>query len=140
MLWETSTRKSINFLIVKQFNSVGSEWEYPQTCQILDDGSNFPIIGIVFPALSDLYSNFVTKLLHTESNLAFEKWGVLIMPLKSRVSTAIAWFSLTSLKESLCWKSFLWVVIFSWSTASFCLAFSLFLEPFCFRLTLFEVL
>ena len=117
--------------------SVSSELWYLQTWQILDDGSNLPTIRMVFPDYSDLYSNFVTKLLHTASPIDRAKWWFLLMPLTFRVSTAIAWFSLTGLKESLCWKSFLWFVIFSWSTASFCLAFSLFSEPVCFRLTLF---
>jgi len=117
--------------------SVSSELWYPQTWQILDDSSNLHIIRMIFPDHSGLYSNFITKLLHTESIMDCSKLWFLIIPLIFKVFSATAWFSQKSLKESLCWKLLLWFMIFSWSTAGFYLAVSRFLEPFCFRLTLF---
>jgi len=50
--------------------NIKAEFRYPQTLQSLEDGSNLPILRIVFPSHSALYSNLVTKLLHATSPIA----------------------------------------------------------------------
>src|SRR5665647_29388 len=87
--------------------NIKAEFRYPQTLQSLEDGSNLPILRIVFPSHAALYSSLVTKLLHAESPIACARQWFFCIPLTFRVSRAIAWFSLINLKESLPWKSFL---------------------------------
>ena len=57
--------------------SVSSQLWYLQTWQILDDGSNLPIIRMVFPDNSDLYSNFVTK--YTPSQITYRLCKMMIL-------------------------------------------------------------
>ena len=42
----------------------------PQLEKVLEEGSNSPILKMVFPNFSALYVNFSTKLLHAESPIA----------------------------------------------------------------------
>ena len=70
------------------------------------------IIRMVFPDHSDLYSNFITKLLHEESPIDCARWWLLIVLLTFRVAIAIDWFSLRSLKESM-WGNHLSDLLFS---------------------------
>jgi len=71
--------------------------------------------------------------LHDTSPIPCARQWFFIIPPTFNDSTAIAWFSLTTRKEILCRKSFLWLATFSWHRASFRIAFSWFFDPFFFR-------
>src|SRR5699024_4790265 len=87
--------------------------------QVLLDGANCPIRRMFLPYQSALYSNIVTKVDQLASLIACAKLWFLTIFFTAKVSSAIVWFSLMSLLESLCKKSFLLFTTSSCSLASF---------------------
>ena len=119
--------------------SVSSLLIVPQLEQVFDDGSNLPIFRMFLPYQSALYSNIDTKVDHPASLIACAKLCFLTIFFTAKVSSAIVWFSLMSLLETLCKKSLRLFTTSSCSLASFFLV----RLPLCFeclRCTYFNLL
>src|SRR5699024_106423 len=102
--------------------------------QVLEEGSKRPILIKFLPLQRHLYSNCRVNSPQDTSAIEPASLWFLAMPLIFRFSIQIVsiWLSLTILVESLCKKSFLTLVIFSYCLATFRFAFLRFCEPFFF--------
>src|SRR5690554_871808 len=137
----TSRSKTVEQLLQAHSRSFSrsSLFIFPQLEQVLLDGANRPIRRIFLPYQSALYSSIVTKVDQLASLIACAKLWFFTMSLTAKVSSAIVWFSLMSLLESLCKKSLRLFTTFSCSSANFCFV----LLPLCFeylRCTYFNLL
>src|SRR3972149_2298330 len=91
----------------------------PQQLQILLLGSNLPMVRMFLPYHSALYSICRLNSVQAASEIDFARQWFLSMFLTAKSSKQIDWFSLTSLVDSLCRKSFLWFATLSWIMATF---------------------
>src|SRR3990167_2594529 len=98
--------------------NVSSLFILPQQEQVLDEGSNFPILKMFLPYHSALYSNMVTNVPHPASEILCARQWFFTMFFICKSSIATDWFSLINLVEVLCKKSFRWLATFSCKTAN----------------------
>lgn len=86
-----------------------------------------------FPYQSHLYCKYEKNVPRPKSWMCRASLWFFIIPLILRVSTQSVWFSRTKRVETLCRKSFLWLLIFSCKRAKIRLTFKRLLEPFFLR-------
>lgn len=89
--------------------------------QVFEDGAKRPILRMLLPYQSALYSNIVTKVDQLTSEIACAKLWFLTIFLTAKSSKQIVWFSRISFIEVLCRKSLRLFTTFSCSKARRCL-------------------
>ena len=95
-----------------------------------DDGSKRPITSTVLPYHAALYSNCLRNSPHPTSETERARRRFCFNPSTFKSSSAIAWFSRISLEDVLCRKSFRWLRIFSWASATRTRCLFLLFDPF----------
>ena len=101
---------------------------YPHTEQVLELGSNMPILSRFLPYQSVLYCRNEKNIPSPKSWICRANLWFFNIFETLRVSTHSVWFSRTKRVETLWRKSFLWLCILSWRRASFLLTLIEFLE------------
>lgn len=107
---------------------------YPQQLQRFEDGKNWFMATTERPDPSDLYCSWRKNSPHPASAIALDSFGLRIMFFTFKDSTQTTWFSLISLRDSLCKLSIRQSAIFAWMRATLARTLARFFEPFCFLL------
>ncbi len=110
-------------------------WFVAPHLQIFELASKRPHLRMFVPYHSPLYS---MKRLNVPMEISLNAWASLwfcIIPFTFNVSRHTVWFSRISLNETLCKKSVLWFVTFSYCNAKIFFAFMRLFEPLTLRLT-----
>ena len=87
---------------------------------------------VLLPYQLLLYSSIRLNALHDASEISLARWWFFIIFATRKPSTQITWFSLISVEDSFCKKSFLRLKTFSWIVATFMRCFSKLCEFFTF--------
>ena len=86
-----------------------------------------------FPYQTDLYVSISKNLDHDAEPMCCASLWLRIMFFTFKSSMQMVWFSRISFVDSFCKKSFLWLVIFSWTKATLTRCLLRFFEPFSLR-------
>ncbi len=103
---------------------------YPQVLCSLLLGSKRPIVSTFLPRQSALYVTNWRNIPHPASLIERASLWFLTMLATAKSSSTMVSYRLVIASDALCKKSLRWLAIFSWSRATFLLAFCRFLLPF----------